>query len=66
MELVQRVHPASVDYVGEERFALAADDRVRVQKQVSGNLLDVLAAQIVPAGKEWSVTVAVTVTETDV
>ena len=65
MDLIKQTHPALTRYVGEDRVVLAEGDKVRAQKQVSGETLDILALQTVPAGKEWDVTIAVRITETD-
>jgi hypothetical protein len=51
--------------VGDDNFELAAGEKVDVRKKVGGELVDVLPTQTVPAGKSWTVSVFVRITETD-
>jgi len=49
-----------------ETFDLAAGQKFRVQKwNAVDGIVDVLAEQTVPAGKAWSVSIIVDITETD-
>ena len=49
----------------DESVALVAGEKIRVQKYVGGEIVDVLAEQTVPLGKVWSARVIVEITETD-
>ena len=57
-------HAAKTVKSGDDLFALAPGEKVRVQKQVGGETVDVLALTTCPAGKSWSVRVIVEITET--
>lgn len=57
--------PQSRKLVGDETFPVPAGRRVQVRHNNSGEIVNVLD-ETVPAGKTWSVTVFVTIEETDV
>ena len=50
---------------GKAEFVLSAGDKMRIQKQVDGQLGDVLSLRTVPTGKTWVVTTVVRIMETD-
>ncbi len=51
--------------IGMDVFTLAAGDKLQVRKQVAGEITDVLPAQTVPGGKQWTVTVYIKCLESD-
>jgi len=65
IELVDADVQAATVKTGTDTFTLAAGEKVRVQKYVGGETVDVMANQTVPPGKVWSVCVNVGITETD-
>jgi len=66
MELTDR-QQAHTQKFGTETFALAAGEKVRIQKwNAIDGIMDVLAEVTVPAGKAWSVSIVVDIQETDV
>ena len=66
MELNTVAVQASTLLIGQEaNIALAAGDKFRVQKQVDGEIVDVLSLVTCPDGKAWTARVIVEITETD-
>ena len=66
MELSDRQLPHTQKY-GTEVVALTAGQKFRIQKWIEGEgIVDILAEVTVPAGKAWSVSVIVDISETDV
>jgi len=62
MDLNQQTREASVSYRGETTIVMPAGAKLRFQNtDGEGNFLD----ETVPVGKEWSVRIAVNVTEKD-
>ena len=62
MDLSQQVRPTLVSYRGETTIVMPAGAKLRFQNtDGEGNFLD----ETVPAGKEWSVRIAVNVVEQD-
>lgn len=53
-------------YDEQETFDLAVGEKVRFQKQVAGQTVDVLALQTVPTGKKWNVVCTIRILETNV
>ncbi len=62
MQLVVNSRPASKKLSGEGKFELGAGQSIVIETSPGGR--EVLSAEC-PAGKTWSVTVSVSVDETD-
>lgn len=53
------------DLIGDDDFELAAGETLQVRTGVPQSITTLLQEQV-PAGKKWSVHIAVTISETDV
>ena len=63
INLAEESFPARRNLFGADTFTLAAEQALKIETSPGG---EEKLAQIVPAGKEWSVTVSVRIEETDV
>lgn len=51
---------------GRSRFSLTEKDRLRMQVKEFGEAIDDILDETVPNGKDWQVTINVSITETDI